>query len=414
MNTVHDTLTLERCRIRRIDLMVKCILGMVLLMLSYYMARHSVYDAKDSDMRAHIEIAMSLNRSNILMQYLTGKDRLWHTLVRVVNLLPGWNEKESACLVTSVVYTSYYWIACAILEREVNLPEGAAPAACLILCVVSSIAAPWYSHKIYLSSDSPNPWHSPTQIMAKLFALLLFTMTANLYNRLRQEDGDWSTAVYRSKGEAAAYTLLITFSVYAKPCLFQVIVPGLGILMVIDLMRSRGKSFLFSLKMAAAFVPGAVLTAMMFVSAFLQGDGENGVAIEPLVAWSRYCPSIPFSLLLLLAFPLFVFIMDRRNYLESAENPLAVSMLCVGIVMRALLIETGERRAHGNFSWGFNLAVALIWFVAIKRFCRMISGEDLSEGEHSISAAGGCSLLTLHAISGMIYIVHLMTSSAQC
>ena len=416
MKSDFNAMTLERRRNLRLNLMVKYVLGMCLLVLSFFMVYHNVYDAQYSDVRSHIIFAMNLNRKNILWQYLTGNDKLWHTLLRIVYKLPGLSKKESACIVTSMVYTSYYFIGCAIMERELDLPGGVGPAGCFAVSIVSSIWAPWYSSKIYLTSGSPNPWHSPTQIMVKPFALLVFTMTAAIYNRLRTADGGWSSTAYKSKREAAVYTLLITFSVWAKPSFYQVIVPGLGILMVIDLVRSRGKSFLFDLKMVGAFVPGAALTVMMFVSSFFgEGKGEGGgIQIAPFAVWGNYSPNIPFSLLLLLAFPLFVYIMDRRSYLKTSEYPLTVTLLLSGATMRALLAEKGHRMMHGNFSWGFGLAVTLTWYVAMKRFCRLMTGDELDEREYRIAAVGGYSLLTLHLLSGIIYIYRIASSVAQC
>ena len=412
MKIDFNPITLDRRR----NLMLKYILGMGMLMLSYFMVYHNVYDARYSDVNSHIRFAMNLNKGNIVYQYLTGNDKLWHTLMRIVYKLPGVSKKESACIVTSVVYTSYYFISCTIMERELKLPGGVAPVACFAVSVVSSIWAPWYSSKIYLASGSPNPWHSPTQIMVKPFALLVFTMTAVLYNRLRTDDGGWSTTVYRSRREAAVFTILITVSVWAKPSFYQVMVPGLGILMLIDLVRSRGKSFLFDLKMALAYVPGAALTVMMFMDSFFgEGKGEGGgIQIAPFVVWGNYSPNIPFSLLLLLAFPLFVYIMDRRSFRKSAEYPLTLTMLFSGAVMRALLAEKGHRQMHGNFSWGFGLAATLTWFVAMKRFCRMMTSDELEEREYTIAAVGGYSLLALHVISGLIYIYRIASSTAQC
>jgi hypothetical protein len=402
-------------RVSRLDMMLKCLLGMTLLCICYFMVYHSVNYADSSDVIGQLRDAMKINRRNIVGQYLTGQDILWHTLVRCVYLLPDFTRYDAACLVTSVTYASYYFICCAVLEREeMQLPDGLIPVACFVLCLVGPIYMPWYSERIYLGQDSPNPWHSPTQIMVKPFALLLFVMTAMLYNRLKDEKGNYALSVYRSKKEAAAYTILIVLSEYAKPSCFQIIVPGLGILMLIDLIRSRGKSLLFSLKMAAAFVPGAILTAMKFFTAFYVDQGSGGVEIAPFVVWRHYTKSIPISFLLLFAFPAFVFIMDHRNFLKHTEGPLAVSVLASGMLMKGMLAEMGKRRWHGNFGWGYGLAATLVWFVAVKKFIRMMTGDELSPKEYKIAAYVGYSLLALHFITGIIYLIMLGTGTRQC
>ena len=178
------------------------------------------------------------------------------------------------------------------------LPVGA-----LLLCLVGPVWLPWFSRSIYLGQESPNVWHSPTQIMVRPFALLAFYLTVRIYRRWRAAEG-FPKLAYASKREAALYAILITLSVWAKPCYFQVIVPALGVLLLVDLVRSRGKSFLFSLKMAAAYVPGAALTAMKFFDSFFAESetGGAGLEIAPFAVWSRSSDCILVSVLLLLAF----------------------------------------------------------------------------------------------------------------
>jgi hypothetical protein len=400
----------------RLDLMLKCMLGTLLFCLCYFLATHSIYDCTYSDLRSHIRFSFDYSLKEIVVKYLTGQDFLWHTLVRLGAHVPGMNRNDAACIVTAAAYTATFFVSCEIMEREdAGLGAGAIPLSCFALSLVSAIYAPWYSSKIYMGSSSPNPWHSPTQIMVKPFAILLFAMTVMFYNRLRDSSGKFAKTVYYSRGEAVLYAVAIMFSVYAKPSFFQVLVPGLGILMVIDLIRSKGQSFLFSLKLAAAFVPGALLTCMMFFHTFLSGEGGgSSVEIAPFVVWKHYTDSIPFSTLLLLAFPLFVFVADWRSYGKSAESPLSVAILASGTLMKALLAETGSRRWHGNFSWGYCIATTVIWFAAMKKFLRMMHDEELSPRAYRITACVGWTLLALHLISGIIYVIQLGTGTNQC
>ena len=402
-------------KISQVERMLKCVLGVVLFCLCYFLAVHSINDCKYSDIRSHIRIAYSHSVKDILLSYLQGNDLLWHTLVRGAAHVPGFTRNDTACFVTAGALTASYLIACFLFEREdPELANGAIAVGCFVFCMVSSIVAPWYSDTIYIGIGSPNPWHSPTHITMRPFAIIVFAMTAMIYNRMRGTAGEISVKAYRSRGEAVLYALMITLSVYAKPSLFQVMVPGLGILMVIDLIRTRGKSFLFSLKMAAAYVPGAVLTLMLFVSSFGQESG-GGVEIAPFVVWGHYTKNIPFAILLVLAFPIFVFVADYRNFRRDAESPLAVSVLAVGTLMKALLAETGSRRWHGNFGWGYTIGCCLIWYVAIKKFLRMMAEDERADTlEYKIVSYVGYTLLALHFVSGIIYVIRLANGTSQC
>ena len=406
-----DTLTSAR-RQERVGMMLTCLLGVFLFFLSFLMAYHLLHDLDGSDLQAHLDAAKKLTKVTAFTELLLGKERLWHLGVKILMWLKI-SGVYSACLMTAAAIAAYYGICCGVLKRTLTkLNQALIPVASLTLCMVGPIFMPWYSERIYRGQDSPNVWHNPTQLMLRPFALLTVLLTIRIYQRLRQ--GDWPRQAFESRWEAMIYTALITLTVWAKPSYFQAAVPALGILMIVDLIRSRGKSFLFSLKMAAAHIPGAVFTLMRFVDAFYTGEKGSGIEIAPFEVWAHNSNMIPVSILLLYAFPLFVLLVDWRNILPSVEGQLSLSILLTSGVMKALLAEIGKRRYHGNFGWAWGIAATIIWFFAFRRFLQLMTGDELPEKKYKVVAYVGWTLLALHLFSGITYYCVMVTGNIEC
>lgn len=394
-------------------ILINCLLGTLLFCMTFLVVQRLLLELPDCDYGAHLEKAEGLTRSTIPLRLLKGEDILWHvcvwTLVRA-----GMERVCAAALVTAAVNGLQFAVCSCLLDRTLRWVDRRwIPAASMTLCLVTAICLPWFSQEIYVGQDSPNVWHSPTQLMVRPFALLVFWLTVRIYERLREEG--WPSRVYAGKGEAAVYTLLITLSVWAKPSFFQAFVPGLGLVMVVDLIRSRGRgrAFLSCFKVALAYVPGAVLTVLRFFSAFYSGAGE-GVEIAPLEYWNSTSPCVPVSILLLFAFPLVVFAADWKAVRRSAEGQIALSALLMATAMRGLLIEQGARRWHGNFTWAYGVASMLVWFVALRRFAELMSGDRLPEKRYRLVAYLGWSLLALHLLTGIYYYTQILTGPYQC
>lgn len=395
----------------RVRILLTCFLGAVLFFMSFAMTHHIITDMKNVDFQGHLRMANELTKTSVFRELATGNDRLWHVIVWLLLRL-GMEGKYAACLVTAVTVTAAYGIYCGLFDRMLGrINRGLIPVASLALCLVQPIYLPWYSERIYRGQDSPNVWHNPTQLIARPLALLAFWLTVRIYRRLRE--GNWQGKTYESKQEAAVYTLLITFSVWAKPSYFQIAVPALGVLMIADLIRSRGRSLLPSLKVAAAYVPGALLTVMKFVDSF-GADSGSGLEIAFFDVWAHSSKCIPVSILLLYAFPLFVLIVDRKRIFPSVEGQLSLAMVLVSGLMAAALAETGDARYHGNLTWGWGMASVMAWFVALRQFIDLMTGDELEERQYQRIAYVGWTLLALHLLTGIVYYCQLMTGKAQC
>ena len=413
MDTAQSNTLQNRQRQERVSVMLSCLLGVVLLYMSFLVTYHLLHDLEDMDLHTHLSIAKGMGGREALLLLLTGNERIWHTCVKILIRLGKIEDIYAACIVTAGSVVLTYGVACGLLRRALRQVDPVIlPIAAFVLCLVGPLYVPWYNERIYVGQGSPNVWHSPTQLMVRPFALLAFWLTVRIYQRLR--DGSGQSKAFQSWKEAAAYTILLAVTVVAKPCYFQGAVPALGILMVVDLIRSRGKALPFCLKVSAAHIPAALLTVMRFFSAFYLSQRSGGVEFAFLDVWRHNSESILMSILLLCAFPIFVMIMDRKRFFSRLEGQFALAMLVVNGLIKACLAEGGERRYHGNFGWGWMLSAMLLWFVTLKEYLYLMTGRELPEREYKIAAYVGWTLLALHFLTGIVYFCLIATGTRQC
>ena len=87
-------------------------------------------------------------------------------------------------------------------------------------------------------------------------------------------------------------------------------------------------------------------------------------------------------------------------------------MLAAGAAEKFLLAEGGSRLWHGNFSWGYILAVYLLWFISIRDFaawkCTFVHSSGVKKWI-SITAWVLCGVILLaHLVSGIYYLYYLI------
>jgi hypothetical protein len=103
-----------------------------------------------------------------------------------------------------------------------------------------------------------------------------------------------------------------------------------------------------------------------------------------------------------LFFPLLVLGVERKDLFNS-ENQISWLILLVGVAQLYLLAETGNRLDDGNFRWGAQIALFLV-FVTTTRY--LWKKPAWSRKEILALAVG----LTPHVAAGVIYWLHCLSS----
>lgn len=245
--------------------------------------------------------------------------------------------------------------------RSRELAAVGIPAAVFLLAFSFSLP----TERLYLGQLPPNVWHNSTTIFLMPLALSLFWCSLVF---LRTADVRWLgwTAV------------ALVANVLAKPSLVLAFVLVFPVAAGVRLRSVPG-----GLRRAALLVAGAVaLLGVQYayvyaadpVSSHLYGaDAGSHVAIAPFRVWSSLSDDIPLSIVASLAFPLVAAGVYRGALLRSDMVRYACGLAAAGILLFALLEETGPRQGHGNFAWQADVAIYLLFLAVTVQVIRLWS-----------------------------------------
>lgn len=264
-----------------------------------------------------------------------------------------------------------------------------------MLCIVTAIWLPFYNVNIYLGQGSPNTWHSPTNMVVKPFAMLIFFMVVNLLEKIKTDEEI-------SLKEYILLSFLLILSALAKPSFYQGFIPALFLYIIFALIYSRFQYVKQYFILGFSIVPATILILFQMFSNFFTGVGnsDGGIGIGWFLVPKLYSPNIIISLVLLMGFPIcFTFL--KRESLKRLDLKLAWIYFIISYLEYGLLYEKGERFAHGNFGWAYSLAALILFIVTTGLFFASFKKEKTQD-----KILLGVWLL--HGISGMLYICILL------
>ncbi len=397
-----------------------------------------------SDYLSHAIWAMGMTPESILSSFYDGSERLWHIFVKLLFSCGVKNLWAASALVTAAADAVAYFLVYKCLESAIpeKFPRWLLALLSVAVFVVNALTLP--GRPSYIGLGAVNTWHNPTNIMVRPFAAAVFFMTVRIYNRRRygihsslvpgEAGGRYFAfegsvgAQFRqpvfTKAELILYPLCLLLSTYAKPSFLQFFAPAILIFLLIDVIRTKGMLLPFCIKLALAYIPAAIILLSQFFSFFGSAglvssaavsetaEAASGISIyfiEPAFSNAgHFLKTLGLSLwelLYLCAFPLFVLAIDARRSLQTASFRLGLIGMLVARLEALFIHETGSRAAHGNFLWGYYLAVWVFWCGAIGCYIRLLP-EKSTAGK--LARWGGSALLLWHLTAGIVYIIRIL------
>lgn len=324
---------------------------------------------------------------------------VWHLLVRAV----------CACLPIGREWAGAFVTACCIaltgaalhvfLWKELK-EKLTAVGICLLdigLMVLTAVYMPWFNEQVYLGQSSPTIWHNPTNMAVKPVALLAFLCFIGAYKEY--EKTKWQSF--------AGLSVLLLLSCFIKPSFVQGFLPAVVVFLLMELIRTKGKTFVFSLKMAAAFVPSGLYFLFQFFSVF-GGESERSIGIDPFAVMRLDTAHPLISMVQAVAFPLFVLVvLGWKKIWQDKALWFSLVFYVVSLLEFILLIEVTEP-ASGNFEWALQLAMFAFFVMTAVRFYQM-------EGKRRWVSIAGSGLILYHVCSGIYYYIYLLAlTPLQC
>lgn len=218
----------------------------------------------------------------------------------------------------------------------------------LAIIMIGPLCIPWYNKIIFLGQGSPNIWHNVTLWTVKPFALLAVVFVVEA---LRNGRFTYYFFAFAS----------VILSLFAKPSFAIMFLPALILFALCKKIRDK-RFYLFYMVVS---VTSAAILLYQFTHTFNSGDSK--LVFDFLGVWSRSSPNVAVSILLALAFPLLLTLLEP-SLLEDDYIMLSWLQVFIGIFLFALFAQTGKYYYHGNFGWSYMLAMSLLYLFAIVKY----------------------------------------------
>lgn len=367
-------------------------------------AAHDLYF--ESDLPAHLKMA---------------EDGWGYSLTavfyRLFYLLPGYHFLVAAFLAffaggTMVVTYLFFWkfiFSRWFVKGAKWSALGAAVAVNTVMpCFIKAI-----HYQRYVGYQSPSVWHNSTYTVMKFFAVLTLIYYIRIFYDYKKKWvwKDW-----------ILFTLFLTLSTATKTSFLLVFAPVAFLGLFYDLYRKVPVKRI--LLFASSIIPSIGIVLFQEVVLFGEETG-NGIAVD--FGYNVYLRAEKpyFTMILSALFPVLVFLFNIvpvvketvRN-LKHKELPrhalffLSWSMWAVGALQLLFLKETGGRELDGNFTWGYDLCLFLVFAVSIVYFMMNLRSRRFMKGNYPVrliyaSVLG--AVLGYHMYCGFVFFIRLLT-----
>lgn len=286
-----------------------------------------------------------------------------------------------------ILYFTYRLMLC--LAPDVN--RTLLHAAALACNLVTAIYIPWLNPYRYLGVQSGNIYHNSTYLGMKLFAGIALW----LYFRYDKKYEKGLRA-----GEWIAFCVSIILVNLMKPNFFICFAPAMGIFLLSDLIRNRGKTFSRIFLFGLALIPSVAVLIIEYTMLF-PGTGDGGLAIDVGYMLFMRTEHPAAAVVQTLAFPFWILVFHLKDLKKDRPFGFSWLMLLIAFLEYFILCESGGRKDHGNLSWGYCYAIFVAFVAATAKFC-----QDLTDKEHRkppVYYIVGGILLLLHLFFGAWY-----------
>lgn len=206
---------------------------------------------------------------------------------------------------------------------------------------------------------TPNPIWNATYLAARPFTIICFFEAAKVLKSYR-ENFSWKGCL--------PFALSLFLMTITKPGYTLVLVPLMGIILLADLIKSRGKSFRNAFLLCVTMIPTGIDLLYQFFGVFtgtnVKGE-ETGIGWAFARVWSNYSKNIPLSIVMGMALTLGVAVLNWKVLKERFIYRFAWYNYLLATAMFLCLYEKGFRMMHANFSWGYMHGMFFVFFVTL-------------------------------------------------
>jgi hypothetical protein len=373
---------------------VVLIITAAVVLISAPVYTYRIMNPTDNDYGTHIQFALDLIRGQPVPLYT-----LAHPVIQVLLIGILWITRGKVGLwvglilvqVIAQVLTAlilYFWFG-QLLGQGWDARRAFWAVTLTIVAPVMALLpvdGNYYFGYIGLAS-----YHNPTIHLLRPFALVSFILAVRSLEAPRSPL--WMVF---------ASALMIAFSALIKPNYALCVLPALALLAVARLLRKIPVDW--RMVLGGFVVPACLVLAVQGIVTYSDG---GSIIFQPFTVEAGYSGYLPVKFLLSIIFPLCAAIIYAPKIARQPEMLLAWAAFAAGVLQLYLLAESGGRLEHGNFRWGAQIGLFLL-FAATARL-HLKSTARIGKERFKQCLFVGIAYLP-HVIAGVVYYVHVITS----
>lgn len=304
----------------------------------------------------------------------------------------------SAWIVTVSAYMATFIIVFRYLKQNFAIPKNKKTSTIVaIFSLICMLVAPififTFPDRLYLGYINGNPFHNPTYLLMKPFAVLFFIMSTELLFG----KNSWKEVIIAGLMLFLATSAKPSFTISFLPSVVVVIIWNLKMIKKLNL-RFIGVSILLT-----SFI--VLLTQFIIMYTGSRGDQ---ILLSPFKAILEHVPNLALvliSALLSILFPLLTIALNWRKQKDNLAVQLAVVNFVISLFIAYLFTEQTDMWSL-NFWWTPMIAVFLLFLVSLPIYFNDLI-EKSAQGQRLSLKSGVLSVaLLLHLGCGIIFYVY--------
>ncbi|SFM13104.1 hypothetical protein SAMN03159341_11787 [Paenibacillus sp. 1_12] len=338
----------------------------------------------NSDLYLHIRLTNDFFQNHLYIPHPG-----FHTLVYILHMIMFIDLTYSATIILSLclVFISYiiyriieHFVPTLSLSWKIFITTG--------LILVSAIYLPFFNTSVYLGQWSPNVWHNPTLIALKPFAYISFFLGVNYFF--------YSETKINKRFLLLSIALVV--SLIMKPNFLIAFLPALFIYLFIK--KYKNLSWLRVFVMLC--VPIIIVLIFQYWG-YANTQKNDHMIFTFFGVWRLYSPNIFFSIILVTAFPLALYMLKYNECMKNHYLNVSWIAYIISVLQFSFLAEAIEFRS-GNWAWGMMTILPILFLFSTIEFLKMWDRKKNSWKINILSL-----LFALHLCSGIYYFLKVIT-----
>lgn len=289
----------------------------------------------------------------------------------------------------SVIFAGY--LSRSLPVRASTNALVAAAGLTIILMLVSSISVFTLPH-MYIGYILPNVYHSPTMLVMKPFALLLFVYTLGVFSTHQH---------YYTVHAVVIAAVLSILAALSKPSLTIILLPTLILGMVYAYLRKQ--PLRWKLAWFGILIPTILILIVQTMLLPNSNSGADKIGIMPFAFIQMYNTSDPLlRFVASIAFPLMVYAVYFHRAIRHFALNFVWLLFAVGAFFTYFVVEV-DRVADGNFSWSGQIAVLLLFLVSTQFLLQQIYDSEHHRFKFDFASILCFVVLLLHFGCGLYW-----------